>query len=163
MFRTRLRRSSRNLDRSDKNFMRNLLISYRNRYNYIMTKSVIKYKFFLKETHLKFNFTKIKAFNKETKTYEKYTFIPIGYHKNNKFIWRGSMNDIILNKLKNMQFMNSISLKLINKIFAKKCKFSNRYKKIIPYIVSISNPKFNLIQFTNNNIMFYSLINLNIN
>lgn len=160
MFRTRMRR---NFNRNDRIFMRNLLISYKNRYNYIMRQSLLKYKILLKKKHMKFDLTKIKVFDKDTKTYKKCTFIPVGYHKNNKFNWSGSMNNIILNRLKNTEFMNDVSHKLINKLFSKKSKFSNVYKKIIPYIVSIINPKFNLIQFSNNNIIFYSLIDLNIN
>jgi hypothetical protein len=147
-----------------------ILLNYiLNSHKYIYENTIDKsfeYNFFILPQNLYPGIHKITIFNKELRIFEKHNFIPFGYHKNKEFIWCNGMNNIMLCRIKKMNFLNNLSKNLIKKIFSKKCKINNKkYIKIIPYIVSITNSRFNVIQFTDNNsnIMLYSLIDLNIN
>jgi len=137
------------------------ILSHKNNYNVIYRNS-LKYKFFLESDHIHNHKNTIELLNNENGIISTHKIIPIGYHKKNKFIWNTNMNYIMEDHIYQTNLpINIISQRLRAKIFSKKCKFTKiTYKNIIPYLVSITNPIFNVIHFDNNekSIRYYFLI-----
>jgi hypothetical protein len=137
------------------------ILSHKNNYNVIYRNS-LKYKFFLESDHIDIDKNTIEVLNNVNNVINTHKIIPIGYHKKNKFIWNINTYNIIENHIYQTNFpINIMSTKLRTKIFSKTCKFSKiEYRNIIPYLVSITNPIFNVIHFDNNekSIRYYFLI-----
>jgi hypothetical protein len=145
---------------NDKIILERILL-HKNNYNAIYRDS-LKYKFFLESDHIDIDKNTIEVLNNENGTISEHKIIPIGYHKKNKFIWNINTRDIIEDHIYQTDFpINIISTRLRSKIFSKKCRFTKiKYKNIIPYLVSITNPLFNVIHFDNDEkcIRYYFLI-----
>ena len=149
---------------SDKTYLNNIL-SYKNHYDYV-SRTSSKYKIYLNRNNIVDDVSSVVILNKDTKIKNTHTFIPFGYLSNNKFIWKNGANSFFLDHLNRTNVSRNIgSRTLLTKLFKKKVKFNNwTYKYVIPYLISITNPKFNVIQFNNQSsgIIFFALINLNI-
>jgi hypothetical protein len=153
-------RNRRIINFNDKNILNRILL-HKNRYNEIYRNS-LNYKFFLESDHILNNKNTIEALKNKNGIISTHIIIPIGYHKKNKFIWHTDMNHIMEDHIYETNFpINIISRRLRTKIFSKKCKFTKiKYKNIIPYLASITNPIFNVIHFNNDekSIKYYFLI-----
>jgi hypothetical protein len=142
-------------------FFLNLFLKYKKNYDYIKNKSH-KYKIFLKKDNIIPYITKVKVLDKYS--LKEYNFIPLGYINKNKFIWIDGMNKIFENHFLKYNF-NKLYLtdKLQNYLFNDNVTLLNKHKYIIPYIISFTNPAYNVVEFNDkNNVKFFGLIDLNI-
>lgn len=138
-----------------------IFLKYKKNYDYIMNKS-LKYEILLTEYNLIPKITKIKVYKKYNS--KEYNFLPIGYIDKNKFTWINGMNKIFYDHFIKYKFNKMYMTKeLVNYLFNDKIFLNSKYKYIIPYIISFTNPLYNIIEFIDtDNIKFFGLINLNI-
>ncbi len=93
-------------------------------------------------------------------------FILLGLSNKNTFIWRNSINKIFYDQIKKYNWITNgyVSKKFLDYFFTKnRFELLAKYKDLIIYIISITNPNYNLIKFTSeNNISIYALVKLGI-
>jgi len=100
------------------------------------------------------------------------TIIPIGFFikNDNTFCWTNNVNYyfyvhfIKFHKYNNLNYLKYFSKKLLNDLFLNKNPIDcNKYNKnIIPYIIAMISPGFDLIKFVSNDGFFYALIDIGI-
>jgi len=136
-----------------------IFLKYKKNYDYVMNKS-LKYDILLTKYNLISKITKIEVRQKNNS--KEYNFLPIGYIDKNKFIWINGMNKIFYDHFIKYKFNKIIMTKeLVNYLFNDEIFLNSKYKYIIPYIISFTNPSYNVIEFTDiNNIKFFCLIDL---
>jgi hypothetical protein len=93
-------------------------------------------------------------------------FFPIGfyYNKEKEFRYYKNINEILLDHIKKYNFMDIIG-NTVNKLFKNVVKINNNEHLIIPCLLGIVNPAFNVVKFEtegNSNTIMYALIKLNI-
>jgi hypothetical protein len=79
-------------------------------------------------------------------------------------MWINGMNKIFYDHFIKYKFNKMYMTKeLVNYLFNDEIFLNSKYKYIIPYIISFTNPSYNVIEFIDtNNVKFFCLINLNI-
>jgi hypothetical protein len=138
-----------------------IFLKYKKNYDYVMNKS-LKYEILLTKYNLISKITKIEVYQKYNS--KEYNFIPIGYIDRNKFTWINGMNKIFYDHFIKYKFNKLYMTKeLVNYLFNDEIFLNSKYKYIIPYIISFTNPSYNVIEFIDiNNVKFFCLINLKI-
>ena len=136
-----------------------IFLKYKKNYDYIMNKS-LKYEILLTKYNLISKITKIEVYQKYIS--KEYNFLPIGYIDKNKFSWINGMNKIFYDHFIKYNFNKRYATdSLINYLFNDIVLLNNIYKYIIPYIISFTNPRYNVIEFIDiNNVKFFGLIDL---
>ena len=135
---------------------------YKTFYTYVLNKSH-RYRFILRKKNLKNKITKIiSRFNNRHITY--YDFIPLGYLVGNNFTWINDMNIFFYKHFSKYDLEKCISDDLSRYLFSSdKINLSKKYRYVIPYLIAIATPAFNVIEFRdNNNDIFFGLVKLNI-
>ena len=146
-------------------FIRKIL-KYKPFFEYINEESIKRYKFILIENYELFNQDKISAYNKlKNNKIEEFSFLPVGYYKDNIFTWINNMNEIMLRHIKIYKFVEDgyILEENLQFFFTEKVILSKILESFIPCLISVTNPKFNLIRFEfSDEYIFYALISLDI-
>jgi hypothetical protein len=120
-------------------------------FNKIIKKS-LKYKFDFTIETINDNLP-LKIIHKKTNKIIYSKIIIFGYTENNKFEWYRNINELIFQHIKKYDFNNNNDtlLKLFNNtqiIFDKKNK---KYIDVIPILIALTNPSFNVIRAHNEN------------
>jgi hypothetical protein len=138
-----------------------IFLKYKKNYDYVMNKS-LQYEILLTKYNLISKISKIEVYKKYNS--KEYNFLPIGYIDKNKFMWINGMNKIFYDHFIKYKFNKMYMTKeLVNYLFNDEIFLNSKYKYIIPYIISFTNPSYNVIEFIDtNNVKFFCLINLNI-
>lgn len=138
-----------------------IFLKYKKNYDYIINKS-LKYKIFFKKDDVFHKMAKIQVSHKSV--LKEYNFIPIGYINKNNFVWINGMNKLFYDHFIVYPFNKKyLTKKLIKYLFNNEIDLEDKYKYIIPYIISFTNPAYNVIEFVDpDNVKFFALIDLKI-
>jgi hypothetical protein len=90
-------------------------------------------------------------------------YIPIGFEEQvsengHHFKWHNfNVRDLIRDHINDYLFVenNYVSRNSLNYYFENIVQLNNENKNILPYLISITHPKFNIMQFTDNNSSYY--------
>jgi hypothetical protein len=149
----------------DDQFLKNLM-SYRRFHNILMDKS-LKYKIDINKKNIDGSNLNVEVtFNGIKK---ECTFIALGIFKNKTFTWMNDINVILyehlllFHKYNNLEVEKYVSKELLDYLFLRKnILVGEKGGNILPYLIAITNPEFNVIRFSNKDEKFYALIKLNI-
>jgi len=144
----------------------NAVLGYKPFYERTMDLS-LKYDIQLRQEHINNIEHRINVTNK--KKSKDYTFIPVGTSTQTKFTWNNSsIKQLILEHINGYNFLtqNFISFNDLNEYFQDDViQINDEKKAFLIYLMSITNPAFNLIKFSSpdNSVDFYAMIDLKIN
>ena len=147
------------------------ILEYKKFSNILLSKS-LNYTIYLKIKNIDSSFSKVKTIDPNGLE-KKSNIMPICFVKKNtnSLFWLNDNNYLFLDHLFKFHEYNSLNYrkyfsdKLLEQLFLSEEPIdTTKYdEKLIPYIVAMTNPNFDLIKFTDNNIVFYALIELGIN
>jgi hypothetical protein len=121
-----------------------------------------RYKFLLRQKNIKPKITQIMIKFNNHITYHK--FIPLGFLVKNSFTWINGINEVFYEHFSKCDLEKYISDDLISYLFKNKVNLHKKYRYIIPYLISITNPMYNITEYRDdNNNRFFGLVKLNIN
>lgn len=142
------------------------------KFNNILLNKSLNYTILLKIKNIHSSFSKVKTIDPNGLE-KKSDIIPICFvnKNNNNLIWLNDNNYLFLEHLFKFHEYNSLNYrkyfsdKLLASLFLNDEPIdTTKYdQNLIPYIVAMTNPSFDLIKFTDNNIVLYTLIELGIN
>ena len=135
--------------------------TYKKCYTNVLLKSHL-YKFLLRKENIKPKISKIRVKNNNHITY--HDFIPIGFLIKNDFKWINGLNELFYEHFLKCDLEKYISQDLINYLFNNNSiNLSKKYRYVIPYLIAITNPAFNIIEYRDDkNHRFFGLVKLNI-
>ena len=149
----------------DELFLKNIM-SYRRFHDRLMYKS-LKYSIDINKNNIDGSNLNVEVtFNGIKKIC---TFVPLGLFKNKTFNWMNDINVILYEHLllfhihNNLIIEKYVSKDLLDYLFLRKSiPVGEKGGNILPYLIAITNPEFNVIRFSNKDEIFYALIKLNI-
>jgi hypothetical protein len=149
----------------DERFLKNIM-NYRRFHDILMEKS-LKYKIDINENNIDGSNLNVKVTINGIK--KECTFIPLCLFKNKTLTWINDINIILYEHLllfhrhNNLIIEKYVSKDLLDYLFLRKSiPVGEKGANILPYIIAITNPEFNVIRFSNKDEKFYALIKLNI-
>lgn len=145
----------------DKSFF-DIILNYRKIFEKVITES-LNYKIKLTKDVAQLKKTEVSIVKNGKKSTTK--IFLFGYHNKTeqKFRWFESMNETILNHIKKYDIENIFGTDtIIKKLFLNEIKIDNEYHYVVPYLVAIFHPTFNLVRFEHDDIYIYAMIKLDI-
>jgi hypothetical protein len=149
----------------DKLFLKNIM-NYRRFHDILMNKS-LKYQININENNIDGSNLNVQVTINGIK--KECTFIPLGIFSNKTFSWMNDINVILYEHLllfhrhNNLIVEKYVSKDLLDYLFLRKSiPVGEKGGNILPYLIAITNPEFNVIRFSNKDEKFYALIKLNI-
>ena len=149
----------------DERFLNNLMI-YRRFHDILMDKS-LKYKIDINKNNIDGSNLNVEVTINGIK--KECAFIPLGLFKDKTFTWMNDINVILYEHLllfhtyNNLEVEKYVSKELLDYLFLRKSiPVGEKGGNILPYLIAITNPDFNVIRFSNKDEKFYALIKLNI-
>lgn len=138
------------------------VLKYRDTFEKVITKS-LKYQIKLTKDVAQLKKIKINVI-KNGENFTRNIFM-LGYHNKSEeiFRWFNSMNEIALKHIQRHNIKDIFgSDTTIKKLFQPEIEISNKYHYVIPYLVAIFNPAYNIVRFEHGDTYVYAMIQLNI-
>ena len=149
----------------DERFLKNIM-KYRRFHDILMNKS-LKYSININENNIDGSDLNVEVTCNGIK--KMCTFVPLGLFKNKTFTWLNDINIILyehlllFHKHNNLIIEKYVSKDLLDYLFLRRSiPVGEKGANILPYLIAINNPDFNVIRFSNKDEKFYALIKLNI-
>jgi hypothetical protein len=148
----------------------NSILQIKQFYDIIQNKS-LKFNITITEEIIFNNPKSVIEIKKNDTTSKKYKFYPIGICKPHEslfhFQWFNGINEIQYEHIQLFEdgnLYNCINKDVLDYLFTESVLLTDKNKNSIPYLLSIINPKFNVIEFKEpgTNISLYAFINLKI-
>ena len=138
-----------------------IVLNYKKIFEEVITTS-LKYKINLTKDAFISNKTQVTT--KNGKKIDRLIF-PFGYQDKTKqkFKWLDNIKEMFLQHMEKYDIKKIFGTdSTIKKLFESEFEISNDFHYVLPYLIAIFNPSFNLVRFQSGDIYYYALVELNI-